>query len=246
MTIDKHTVALVTGADRGLGAKFVEVLLAQGAGKIYAAMRRPAEHPAYPADSRVVPLQLDVTDASQVEAAARIASDVTLLINNAGVNFQAGALSASQPDSARREMEVNYFATLSMAQAFSPQLIAARGAMVNILSILARITLAPMTTLCASKAAALRLSEGLDAELAPHGVRVFAVMPGAIDTDMSRDYEGDKLSTDAVVHATLAALDGGEREVYVGQMANDVARMLAADRLTIQTQIVGARAASAG
>ncbi|MGF6768226.1 NAD(P)-dependent dehydrogenase (short-subunit alcohol dehydrogenase family) [Paraburkholderia sp. GAS199] len=244
MTIDKHTVALVTGADRGLGAKFVDILLARGAGKVYAATRRPAADVAHP-DSRVVPIQLDVTDPTQVETAARIADDVTLLINNAGVNVQASALSATQPDDARREMEVNYFGTLSMAKAFSPHLIASRGAMVNILSILARVTLAPMTTLCASKAAALRLTEGLDAELAPHGVRVFAVMPGAIDTDMSRGYEGDKLPTDAVVNATLDALDGGEREVYVGQMANDVARMLAADRATIQAQIIGVPATTA-
>lgn len=243
--IDKHTVALVTGADRGLGAKFVEILLTRGAGKVYAATRRPVKDAAHSADSRIVPLLLDVTDPKQVEEAARIAPDVTLLINNAGVNFQTGALSADQPEHARMEMEVNYFATLSMAKAFSPHLIVARGAMVNILSILARVTLAPMTSLCASKAAALRLTEGLDAELSPHGVRAFAVMPGAIDTDMSRDYEGEKLSTDDVVNATLAALDGGEREVYVGQMATDVARMLAADRATIQAQIIGVSPTSA-
>lgn len=243
--IDHNTVALVTGADRGLGAKFVEILLARGAAKVYVATRQAAEHLSLPTDSRIVPLTLDVTKPDQVEAAAKIAVDITLLINNAGINLQTGPLAATQPDNARIEMEVNYFGTLSMANAFSPQLIASRGAMVNILSILARVALPTMTTLCASKAAALRLTEGLDAVLAPQGVRVLAVMPGAIDTAMSHDYEGDKLSTDDVVNATLDALSIGKREVYVGAMANGVAGMLATDREGIQAQVIGTSPTSA-
>ncbi|SAL54544.1 short-chain dehydrogenase [Caballeronia sordidicola] len=236
--IDHNTVALVTGADRGLGAMFVETLVARGAGKVYAATHRPADANAFQ-NPRVVPVTLDVTNPEDVKRVAAIASDVTLLINNAGVNTQTGALHANQPDRARLEMEVNFFATIAMANAFAPHLIASRGTMVNILSVLARVSLPAMTSLCASKAAGLRLTEGLDAELAPQGVRAYAVMPGAIDTDMSRDYVGDKLTTREVVDATLDAIGGAPREIYIGAMAQGVAGMLAADRSTLHAQILG-------
>ncbi|GAB5097720.1 SDR family NAD(P)-dependent oxidoreductase [Caballeronia sp. HLA56] len=236
--INQNTIALVTGADRGLGAMFVETLLAHGARKVYAATHRPVDASAYP-DPRVVPLTLDVTQSEDVKRAAEIAGDVTLLINNAGVNMQTGPLHAEQPSRARIEMEVNFFATLVMANAFTPALIRTRGAMVNILSVLARVTLPPMTSLCASKAAGLRLSEGLDAELAPQGVRVYAVMPGAIDTDMSRGYDGEKLTTREVVDATLAAIGGAPREIYIGAMAKSVSSMLATDRNTLHAQLLG-------
>ncbi|MBU9597993.1 SDR family NAD(P)-dependent oxidoreductase [Burkholderia multivorans] len=237
--IDQHTIALVTGADRGLGAMFVEMLIARGARKVYAATRKPVDATARN-DSRIVPITLDVTKPQDVQRAAEVAGDVTLLINNAGVNTQTGPLDAAQPEHARAEMEVNYFGTIAMANAFAPRLIAARGAMVNVLSVLARATLPAMTTLCASKAAGLRLTEGLDAELAPQGVRVYAVMPGAIDTDMSRDYPGDKLTTREVVDATLDAIGGAAREIYIGAMAERISATLSSDRAALHAQLLGA------
>lgn len=229
------TVALVTGANGGLGRAFVDELLRLGVRKVYAASRSVLLQPT---DERVVPIILDVTAPSQVRAAANQARDVTLLVNNAGINMQSGVFSPNCTDAARREMEVNYFGILSMSQAFAPTLIERQGTMINVLSILARIALAPMATLCASKAAALRLTESLAAELGPQGVHVLALLPGAIDTAMSRDYPGEKLAPLDVVTAALDAVSKRDYEIYVGGMAQGVAAALAADRAAVQAQFL--------
>jgi NAD(P)-dependent dehydrogenase (short-subunit alcohol dehydrogenase family) len=233
----EESVAFVSGTNRGLGACFVKTLLECGARKVYAASRvSGAGSSHYPDDPRIVPVTLDITDASMVEQAAKLAGDVTLLINNAGINRLERMMHARDPEAARAEMEVNYFGTLRMCRAFEPALIANGGAIVNVLSILSRVTLPGMASLCASKAAALRMTEGVRAELAAHGVRVLAVLPGAIDTDMSRHLPPPKLPVADVVEAVFAALADGTDEVYVGGMAQGVAAGLAADRLSVQKQ----------
>jgi NAD(P)-dependent dehydrogenase (short-subunit alcohol dehydrogenase family) len=189
-------------------------------------------------DPRVIPVTLDIADDESATHAARVAGDTTLLINNAGVNRKSAFFSPSAIEDARAEMDVNYFGTLRMARAFAPALIRQRGAMVNMLSILARVSLPAMGSLCASKAAELRLSESLRAELAPQGVRVFAALPGAIDTDMSRDFEGPKLDPFAVADAVPDALAESAHEIYIGAMAQELARGLSLERVATQAQLL--------
>ena len=250
--LDNGTIALVSGANRGLGKCFVESLLGAGAQKVYACARTPAELPFN--DVRVVPLQLDVTQSADIIAATKLAPDVTLLINNAGINHLSRALSPQDADAARAEMEVNYFGTLAMCRAFAPILTNNATthpcAIVNVLSILARVALPAMGSLCASKAAALRMTEAIRAELAAHSVRVIGILPGAIDTDMSRDFPPPKLAVSEVVEATFAALrtagvgvagvagpaTSGSDEIYIGAMAQGVAAALAQDRAAVQSQ----------
>jgi NAD(P)-dependent dehydrogenase (short-subunit alcohol dehydrogenase family) len=231
-------VALVTGANRGVGASFVRKLLEQGARKVYAGARdiRALDR----GDARVVPVELDITNPGQVAQVALRASDTDLLVNNAGINRLEPMLAAHDPDAARAEMEVNYFGTLSMIRAFAPSLQRSRGAIINVSSILARVALPSMASLCASKAAGLRMTEGVRAELAPHGVRVLSILPGAIDTDMSRDFPPPKISAAEVVEAALAALAQGVDEVYVGALAQQIAAALAADRQAVQASLAGA------
>ncbi|WP_347556477.1 SDR family NAD(P)-dependent oxidoreductase [Robbsia sp. KACC 23696] len=239
-------VAFVTGANRGLGMAFVDALLAGGARKVYAAARDVSTLPErWADDARIVAMPLDITQLAQQRAAVALASDTRLLINNAGVNRLQSALIDDDLAAARAEMDVNYFGTLQLTRCFAPILRrgaanaeeADRPAIVNMLSILARVTLPMMTTLCASKAAALRMTEGVRAELAPHGVRVLAVMPGAIDTDMSRDFPPPKLAVGDVVEAVFSALQGDADEVYIGDMARHIATQLASDRIAIQRQL---------
>ncbi|MBB2930631.1 SDR family NAD(P)-dependent oxidoreductase [Paraburkholderia silvatlantica] len=233
----EHSTAFVSGANRGVGAGFVAGLLARGARKVYAGMRDPDA--ARFDDPRVVPVRLDVTVPAQVAEAAALAGDVSLLINNAGINRLERVAEPRDALAARAEMEVNYFGTLEMCRAFAPALARNGGALVNMLSILARVALPAMGSLCASKAAALRMTEGVRAELAGRGVRVLAVLPGAIDTDMSRDFPPPKLAVTDVVDAVFAALEagpGGAHDVYVGAMAEGVAAGLAADRAAVLAQ----------
>ncbi|WP_264001202.1 SDR family NAD(P)-dependent oxidoreductase, partial [Mycolicibacterium gadium] len=99
------SIALVTGANRGLGRAFTQALLDRGAIKVYAAARNPGSV-AFD-DSRVVPIGLDITDADAVRAAAEACTDVSVLINNAGAMLQSPFLTAEDPDAARVEMETN-------------------------------------------------------------------------------------------------------------------------------------------
>jgi peptide/nickel transport system ATP-binding protein len=214
----KNATALVTGANRGLGRALVGQLVGAGVRKVYASARDPAgvqdlvtAHP-----GRVVAVALDILNPGQIKAAAERCADVTLLINNAGINRGKGLIAATSIDDAQAEIATNYLGTLAMCRAFAPRL--AGGAIVNVLSILAKVTLPAMGSLCASKAAGLRLTEGVRAELAAQGTRVLAVMTGAVDTDMSRDFQGPKSSPVEVAQAVLAALASGDDEVYVGEM----------------------------
>lgn len=229
-------VAFVTGAGRGLGAGLLEELLERGAHKVYAGVKRNDGFA--DGDSRIVPVEIDITSLEQVAKAASGAKDITLLINNAGLNRIQPVLDANDPGAARAEMEVNYFGTLNMMRAFAPALKSNGGAIINILSILARVALPSMASLSASKAAALRMTEGARAELAPHQVRVISVLPGPIDTEMSRNVPPPKMPVKEAVDAVLAALEGGVDEIYMGEMAQDIAQALAADRQALHTRLL--------
>lgn len=212
----RGTVALVTGASRGLGRELVHVLLRRGALRVYAASRDLTAW----ADARVVPLKLDITDPAQVAAAAQVATDTTLLINNAGVNRNRSLLAAPDLEAARAEMETNYFGTLAMCRAFAPVL--ARqggGTIVNVLSAAAHVGMPAMGSLCASKAAALRLTECVRAELMHQNCFVAAFLPSALDTDMTRGLDLPKaLPQDAAV-ALLDGLAEGMEEIWFGDGA---------------------------
>lgn len=235
----RGSVALVTGANRGIGRAYVEALLARGARKIYAGARRLDGIADLVAANKatVQGIALDITDAAAVASAAKACRDVTLLVNNAGINRASGLVAAADLSAAHAEMETNYFGTLAMCRAFAPVLKAnGGGAIINMLSILSRVSLPLMGSLCASKAAGLSLTLGIRAELAGQGTAVIAVMPGAVDTDMSRDFPPPKMPPREVAEAALVALEQGVEEVYPGAMAAGIVQGLAADPKAVEKQ----------
>lgn len=206
----KGCVALVTGANRGIGRAFVDGLAAAGAAKIYAGMRDPASMN----DPRVVPVRLDVTDPQLVAACAAQCGDVTVLINNAGVLTASPLLGAASMDGARAEMEVNYFGMLAMCRAFADLLGRnGGGAIVNILSVASFTTGGKFGSYSASKMAALGLTRGVRIELRKQGTLVMGVHPGFVDTDMVANVTAEKISPAQVVQRTLAGLAAGDEEV---------------------------------
>ena len=232
-------VALVSGANGGIGQAFVRALLDAGAAKIYAAARDlPSVDDLVSAGAgRVVPIALDVTRDADIAAAAGAASDVTLLINNAGVNSNSRLFTEPDTANAEREMAVNYFGTLKMTRAFAPVLKAnGGGTIVNMLSILSRVNLPIMATLCASKAAALSLTQAARAELAGQGTQVIGVMPGAVETRMTAHLDIPKAQPAEVARATLAAVESGEEDIYPGDMAAGVSAGLAADPKAVEKE----------
>ncbi|MFT3925187.1 MAG: SDR family oxidoreductase [Myxococcales bacterium] len=221
---------LITGANRGIGAALVDAFLAAGAARIYAASREIKQDPR----ERVISVALDVTDETQIAAAAARCKDVQVLVNNAGVAKGHGVLRDRDTQAAHTEMAVNYFGTLSMSRAFAPLLKAnGGGAIVNMLSILARVSLPSAASYAASKAAAYSLTQALRAELFSQRTLVIGVMPGFVDTEMAKDVKGPKLSSREVADAVLVGLQLGNEDIYPGAAA-DVAHALQHDAKSVE------------
>jgi len=229
-------VALVTGANRGIGAAFVSGLLAAGAKRVYAAARDPQTLQALAqGDARVVPIALDITDDLSVQAAAARLIDVDLLVNNAGVLLGGRLLAAADLAAARQEMEVNYFGLLRMSRAFAPILAAnGGGTLINVLSILSRVASPAGGGYSASKAAALSLTQAVRAELQAQGTRVIGVLPGFVDTAMAEGVSAPKIQPSEVVRATLDALLTNQDDVYPGEQASQIAAWLLQDPKAVE------------
>jgi len=233
-------VALVTGANGGIGKEYVEALRTAGAARIYACARKvEALTEIVSLDpERIIPIQLDITNEQSVKDAAAQCQDVNLLINNAGVGFNQGLIAAPDLSSARTEMEVNYFGTLAMCRAFAPILKGnGGGAIVNMLSMLALVNIPFNGSYSTSKAAALSLTQGVRAELAAQGTLVVAVMPGTVDTHMSKDYPPPKVSPTEVAISALQAVVDGVEEIYPGEQATDLAAQLRHDPKAVEKQL---------
>jgi NAD(P)-dependent dehydrogenase (short-subunit alcohol dehydrogenase family) len=216
-----HCVALVTGANRGLGKAYCEALLAAGAAKVYAGARDPASVEV--GDPRLVPLLLDVTREDQVAAAATTCNDVTLLINNAGILLNKPMLAPDSESALRAEMEVNVFGVLRMMRAFAPVLKKnGGGAIANMLSVVSWFVSPFNATYCASKHAALAVTDGARLQLKPQGTQVVAVYAGFIDTDMAAHFNGPKTSPQLVAQQTLAGVRRGLDHVRVDARADEI------------------------
>jgi NAD(P)-dependent dehydrogenase (short-subunit alcohol dehydrogenase family) len=223
-------VALVTGANRGIGLAFVEELLARGATKVYAGVRDPGRAAGELAHVAAELVPLDVTDPAAAAAAATRCDDVTLLVNNAGYHARDRLILAADPDAARAEMEVNYFGVLHMTRAFAPVLGAnGGGGIVNVLSVAGAFPTAFMGGYSPAKAAALSLSSITRAELGPQGTAVTALIVGSVDTRMADHVEGRKEDPRLIARVGLAAYQRGEHVVDTDYMAVEARARYALD-----------------
>lgn len=227
------SVALVTGANRGLGRHFALQLLDRGAAKVYATARRP-ELVDLPG---VETLRLDVTDPGSVAAAAAAATDVTLLVNNAGSSTGADLVTGDLAD-IRLELETHYFGTLHMVRAFAPVLSAnGGGALVNMLSALSWFAAPGANAYAGAKAAQWNLTNGVRLELAGQGTQVTGVHLGAADTDMAAGYDGPKVDPAAVVRAALDGVTTGQVEVIVDDWTAAIKASLAGDPALLYSRL---------
>jgi NAD(P)-dependent dehydrogenase (short-subunit alcohol dehydrogenase family) len=227
------TTALVTGSNRGLGRALAEALLDRGAARVYAAARdlaTLAPLTSLPgAGDRVVPVRLDLTDAGQIAAAARTATGVRLLINNAGAAAFADPFGADRAGLAH-EMDTNYLGTFDVIRAFTPGMAAAGGgAVVNVLTLLSFASIPPMAGYSASKAAAHSLTQAIRPPLAAQGITVHGVYPGGIDTDMVAGVEMPKAAPRQVADAILDGVQDGTVEIFPDPMAQQLAQLRLAD-----------------
>ena len=207
---------LITGANRGIGRALVEEALGRGAKRVYAGTRQPLVH----LDRRVTPLTLDVTNAVQIQEAVEKVESLDILINNAGVS-PFDDLSDSRV--LEQQLAVNLFGPYDVTQAFLPLLTRSLGTIVNVLSLssLAAVPFSPAYSI--SKAAAFSLSQSLRTLLAGRGVGVHRVLPGPVDTDMTRDLDIPKASPESVARAILDGVEKGEEEIFPDPMSASVA-----------------------
>lgn len=223
----KGKTALVTGANRGIGKALAETLLDRGAAKVYGAVRNPdslREMVAVYGD-RLVPLELDLTKPETVEAAANRASDVELVVNNAGVLRISTPLADDAIDDMKFELDANVFGLMRIAQAFAPVLKAnGGGALVQLNSVASLKCFEPFATYSASKAAAYSITQALRTLLAKQGTLVVSIHPGPIATDMGDAAGfGDIAEPPRIVaDAMLSALADEEFHVFPDSMAKQV------------------------
>lgn len=236
MNID-NCVALVTGANRGLGKSFVQALLAAGAGRIYAGARDTQT--VNFSDDRVVPVELDITQEGQVNAASEACADVNVLINNAGIMKSSPMLAEGSEAAFRAEMEVNVFGTLRMVRSFAPVL--ARnggGAIANILSVTSWVTYPHNATYAASKHAALALTDAVRFQLKARGTQVVGVFSGYIDTDMAASVTNlPKVSPRQVAERTLTGIREGHSQVYADERTEQTWKAVKTDPEGLQATI---------
>jgi NAD(P)-dependent dehydrogenase (short-subunit alcohol dehydrogenase family) len=220
------SVALVTGANRGLGRAYARELVRRGAAKVYGAARQPAQV----SEPGVTPVALDITDPERVVRVAAECADVSLLVNNAGVMKASTLIGAPDLDAARAEMETNYFGTLRMCRAFAPVLAASGGgAIVNMLSITSFYTNPFNASYGASKAAEWSLTNGVRLELHHQGTLVVAVHAGFIDTDMAALVDAPKISPGSVARQAFDAVEAGQVEVLADERTRTVKASLSRD-----------------
>ena len=235
---------LVTGASRGLGRALALACLGAGAREVLAGARQPESLESLSKTAlagRLTPVRLDITSEDDVRAAAELGR-VDILINNAGVCVYGSVLQARMAD-LQHEIKVNYFGALLMARAFAPAMIAhGDGMIVNVASILAKVNLPALGNYCALKAALLSQSQALRGDLGGSGVRVITVLPGTIDTDMSRNFEGPKMSPEQAAAEIIEAIRAERIETPIGDAAREVMAGLVSDPLAIEMSFAEYRA----
>jgi NAD(P)-dependent dehydrogenase (short-subunit alcohol dehydrogenase family) len=229
-----EAVVLITGANGGIGTEFVRDALDRGARKVYATARTPRTWD----DERVVPLVLDVNDPASVAAAVSAASDVTVLVNNAGMIPRSASILELSEDELREGMETNFFGPVLLAQAFAPVLTAhAESVIVDVHSVASWYAMGGIYS--ASKAALWSATNSLRLELAPQGVHVVGVHVGYVDTAMAAHASGPKMMPADLVRAVFDAVEAGEYEVIADDLTASVKSALSGPVEALYPQLRG-------
>ena len=225
MNIENSTV-LITGANRGIGLAFAKAFLARGAKKVYAGSRDPAKINL----AGVTPIQLDVNSADDVQAAAKLAKDVTIVVNNAGIANLGSFMAENAEAVLRSHLETNVLGPLRVSRAFAPVLAHnGGGALVNVASIASWISSPLLASYAVSKSALWSLSNGLRNDLRAQGTHVMTLHMGFVDTDLTKGLEMPKSTPEEIVERTLQALEAGALEVLADDMTKQVKSALSAE-----------------
>lgn len=229
-----NKVVLVTGANRGIGAAIVQEMLKAGVAKVYATARDPRTLPPT-ADSRVVPLQLDVTSDASVNAAVSIANDVDVLVNNAGT-LAIGDYVSAAAETFEDDMRTNYFGTLRVVRAFTPQFVARQsGTIANVSSVVGLSAVPLMAGYSASKAALHSLTQSLRGTLEKDNITVIGIYPGPIETELAKSVPyPDKATPEAAAVQIVKGIAEGDTYIFPDPMAQQVEQLWSTDNRKLE------------
>ncbi len=221
----KDKVTLVTGANRGIGSAIVESFVKHGAKKVYAAVRDVQKATALVEKfgSVIVPVSVDLSKPETIKELAKIANDVDIVVNNAGVLESAEPLSENVETAFNYELTINVFGLLRMANAFIPVLEKnGGGAFVQLNSVASIKNFTPFTTYSASKAAAYSITQGLR-DTTPKNISILSVHPGPILTDMAKDAGMEEMGSpvESVSEGIVTTLQAGNFHLFPDAMAKD-------------------------
>ena len=226
MQIERSTV-LITGANRGIGLAFAKAFLARGAKKVYAGARDTSKISL----AGVTPIKLDVNSITDVQAAAQLAKDVTIVVNNAGIAHLGSFMTEDAEALLRSHLETNVLGPLRVSRAFAPALAQnGGGALINVASIASWISSPMLASYAVSKSALWSLSNGLRNDLRGQGIQVLTLHMGFVDTDLTKGLEMPKSTPEAIVERTLQALEAGAHEVLADEMTQQVKASLSAEQ----------------
>jgi NAD(P)-dependent dehydrogenase (short-subunit alcohol dehydrogenase family) len=234
----QNATALVTGANRGIGQAFVQALLNAGVKKVYATARQHSSLATLTAidPTRVIPLQVDVTDRHLVNQLTAQAPDVNLLINNAGI-LSFGNILETPLEAIHQQFDVNFYGTLHMARAFVPVLERnGGGAIVNLLTLVALASMPGLATYNASKAAAWSMTQSLRASVADKNIAIYGVFPGAVDTDMLAGVDMAKTSPADIATAVLQGIEADREDIFPDPMSTQVYTAWKQDHKAVEKQ----------
>ncbi|TYL90935.1 SDR family NAD(P)-dependent oxidoreductase [Bradyrhizobium rifense] len=223
----KNATVFITGANRGLGLAFAREARRRGAAKVYAGMRKTDGFN----EPGIIPVKIDVTDPASITAAAALAADTTVLINNAGIAALIdGPLSADVAAQSARMFDTNYYGVVRVTQAFEPILSTKPdAAIINVLSDIVWLPRPILTPYAASKAAAWSYTNQLRFHLRERGVQVLGLHVGFVDTDLTNGIDVPKASPADVVNETYDALASGKSEVMADKGTAVLKNTLAAE-----------------
>lgn len=237
MKLDNKTV-FVSGANRGIGKAIVQALLKQPVKKVYAAARNIADLPDF-GDARVVAVVLDITKRAQIDNAVQKANDVDLLINNAGVLTSAGVVTGD-PKPLMHDMEVNYFGTLSMVNAFTPVLEKrGNGAIANVISVVGLASIPGIGGYSASKAALFSATQAMRSELKAKNIRVYGIFPGPIDTDMAKNVPADKASPEITGKNIVDGILASQEDIFPDPFSANISTVWSKNPKELERQFAG-------
>jgi len=235
----KGKVALVSGSNRGIGKAITIELLKRGAKKVYAGARNPytLNYLKEQYGDRLVPIALDVTDDQSIEKVAQKATDVEILINNAGVFAMGGFFAEDTYQSLKTNLEVNVWGLIKLTHELIDSLKNKDSAAIVNIASLAGLANMPMgATYSATKAAVHSIIQGMRGELINHNILVVGVYPGPIDSDMTKDMPMEKDTPQHVAIEIIQGLLEGKEYVFPDEMSKQIEPFYYTDPIAVEKQ----------